>query len=434
MATPAVSLIPEARPEVEVNISDIVFLSNIYPRGQHKPALVQEYESALNLMPPIMLNQDGILIDGYHRYLAHKAAGRLTIKAVIVQTKDEDEAYLLSNELNCKHGDKLSLSDKRRNALRMYSMGLDRAEIMRRLSVAPSSLSEWFKDKEKIRREELKKRILDLWLACFTAQEIADQIGSTLQPVQDQIEKFRACDSDLKKNRKVSFSEEGWKTPLYNVWRFAECSNEVAIFGKSEQTILENCLYLYTDPLDIVVDVFGGAGSTVDVCIKRGRRYWCSDLNPIVERSHQIRKMDALKELPPLHNRWSEVSLTYLDPPYWRQAQGKYSDDPEDLSNMSLQDFNDSFSGLVRRIAEKQTHGNICLLISPTQYVADNRQVVDHAFDLRKLIEKSKNLRFENRVSCPWPSQQYKEPCVTWAKENRQLLVLNRELLIWKIV
>lgn len=47
---------------------------------------------------------------------------------------------------------------------------------------------------------------------------------------------------------------------------------------------MDNLLYLYTEPFDVVVDPFAGGGSTIDVCRKRFRRYWVSDRKPIVER------------------------------------------------------------------------------------------------------------------------------------------------------
>jgi DNA modification methylase len=37
---------------------------------------------------------------------------------------------------------------------------------------------------------------------------------------------------------------------------------------------VDNLLYFYTHPLDVVVDPFAGGGSTIDICKKRLRRYW----------------------------------------------------------------------------------------------------------------------------------------------------------------
>jgi site-specific DNA-adenine methylase len=110
-----------------------------------------------------------------------------------------------------------------------------------------------------------------------------------------------------------------------------------------------------------VVDPFAGGGSTIDVCKKRSRRYYTSDRKPIPERAHEIRQLDVVESLPALNNRWSEVALTYLDPPYWKQAEEKYSKDAADLANMTLEDFNKALSGIVNGIARKQSKGVVAL-------------------------------------------------------------------------
>jgi hypothetical protein len=46
--------------------------------------------------------------------------------------------------------------------------------------------------------------------------------------------------------------------PIYNIWKQQEKSNAVSHFGNSEVRWLDNLLYLYTNPFDIVVDPFVG--------------------------------------------------------------------------------------------------------------------------------------------------------------------------------
>ena len=92
--------------------------------------------------------------------------------------------------------------------------------------------------------------------------------------------------------------------------------------GSTEPRWLDNLLYFYTQPFDIVIDPFAGSGSTIEVCKKRLRRYWVSDRKPIPERAHEIRLWDMTEGLPPLHN-WRDVKLVYLDPPYWKQVEGE---------------------------------------------------------------------------------------------------------------
>jgi len=196
--------------------------------------------------------------------------------------------------------------------------------------------------------------------------------------------------------------------------------------------ILDNLLYMYTEPFDIVVDPFAGGGSTVDVCKKRLRRYWVSDRLPIVERL-DIRQADITEGSPPLHKRWSEVSLLYLDPPYWKQAEQKYSKDPEDLANMPLEDFYSALTDFVLACSEKMHPGaRIAMLMQPTQWKAEDKKVIDHNIEFIKRVHGDK-IRYRRRIDCPYESQQNNAQQVEWAKENKDVLEISRELIIWEV-
>jgi len=189
---------------------------------------------------------------------------------------------------------------------------------------------------------------------------------------------------------------------------------------------------MYTEPFDIVVDPFAGGGSTIDVCKKRLRRYWASDRLPIVERL-DIRQWDILDGPPPLHKRWSDVALLYLDPPYWKQAEGKYSEDEQDLANMELEDFYNALTTFVTDCAGKMRAGvHIALLMQPTQWKAPDRKIVDHVIDLILRLQNP-SLQYIRRFHCPYESQQCNAQQVEWAKENRDSLEISRELIIWEI-
>jgi len=109
----------------------------------------------------------------------------------------------------------------------------------------------------------------DLWLRCYTAEEIGAEVALSAKQVERELTDIS---SELKKCRKVTFSEDGFTPPIYNVWAFGKKTNNTAHFGNTEQRIVDNLLWLYTEPGDIVVDPFGGGGSTLDICTERGRR------------------------------------------------------------------------------------------------------------------------------------------------------------------
>lgn len=417
---------------ITIGLADVVYREDLYPRINPDAATIQRYAENLDVLPPIEINQHNILIDGYHRWTAHRKAEAQRIRAVVTETASEVELYALAIQRNSTHGLQMNEKDKRTVAIRLYASGtgLDKQQIAHVLSVSARSVNGYLSDIDKQLREERKQRIFDMWMAGHTTTEIA----ASLEMAQQTIDGLLPKTEDLPNSVKVlsQFQDQDFTAPLYNVWTFAKKTNEVSHFGNSEQRIVENLLYLYTEPFDIVFDPFAGGGSTIDVCRKRLRRYWVSDRKPIVEREAEIRLMDVAQELPPLNKRWSEVTLTYLDPPYWKQAEGQYSTDAEDLANMPLDQFTDTLIGIVSRIAEKQSRGAIALIIQPTQWKADGREFTDHVMHLVNGV-KSKRLTLENRISCPYSTQQANAQQVEWAKANRKLLVISRELIVWRL-
>ncbi len=72
------------------------------------------------------------------------------------------------------------------------------------------------------------------------------------------------------------------------------------------------------------------------------------------------------------------------------------------------------------------------LLIQPTQWLADDRRVVDHVVDLVHLLSGTR-LRYDKRIICPYASEQHNAQQVEWAKAHREVLTLNRELIVWQV-
>lgn len=420
---------------IEMALSDVVYRDDLYPRIKPDTATIQRYAENLEVLPPIEVNQHGILIDGYHRWTAHRKAEAPCIKAIVTETKTEVELFALAIQRNAIHGLQANDADKKMSAIRLYAggTGYSKDDIASLLSVSRRTISSYLSDVDKELREQRKQQIFSLWMACETLEAIGESVDTPLRTVADFVEEFAKSEA-LPKPQKLSatFQDAEFTPPLYNVWTFAKKTNGTSHFGNSEQRIVDNLLYLYTEPFDIVLDPFAGGGSTIDVCLKRMRRYWASDRKPIVERENEIRLLDIAENLPPLHKRWSEVTLTYLDPPYWKQAEGQYSDDAADLANMPLEQFTQSLISVVNRLAEKQTRGVIALLIQPTQWKSDERAFTDHVMHLVTGVNQNR-LTLENRVSCPYTTEQYNAQQVEWAKANKKLLVITRELIIWRV-
>jgi hypothetical protein len=424
----------------KIKLSEIIFDESIYPRVDghnvnHVQSLYDNLDSIDSENELIIVNQHLKILNGRHRHLAYlkKYDGKdIEIKVNVIETRDSLEDEDIAYELDAKAALKYSKEDRVNRCRKLYYRGFSLKEIAKRAYVSLSFATDATKKIREDEAEKQEKLIFDLYLQCYNEKEISNKINIPIQTISRKIMTLSQNNLKIKMGQTYE-NDSNFKLPIYNIRNYAKCTNDVTHFGKTEQNILDNLLYLYTKPFDIVLDPFAGGGSTIDVCKKRLRRYYVSDRKPIVERENEIRKLDIVDELPKLNKRWAEVTLTYLDPPYWKQAENQYSKDKEDLANQSLEDFTKNICSVVDNIAKKQSKGIIALIIQPTQWKAENKEFTDHVFHIINGI-KSKNLLLENRISCPYSTQQCTPQMVNWAKENKKLLVLSRELIIWRII
>lgn len=437
----------------EIKVCEVVFREDLYPRIETSAATVQKYAEDLDVLPPIEVNQNNELIDGWHRWTAHKKNEAEKIKAVVIKTKSDAELLELAIERNATHGLQLSQADKRDMARRIYAatpleeQGEKKGRLSQVLSVTERTVKNWLSRIDKDNKEKRDAEIFRLWLSCHQDKEIASAVGVTGQRVgqvmkekesfhflslvgefseiDDEKERWQAIEES---NRNNAEHATDFDPPIYNVWKQQTKSEGSNHFGNSEVRWLDNLLYLYTQPFDVVVDPFAGGGSTIDICKKRFRRYFVSDRKPIVEREKEIRQHDITESLPK-PPQWKDVKLVYLDPPYWKQAEGQYSNDPTDLGNMPLDEFNNALSKLIKDFSKKIKDAYIALIIQPTQWNAPEREFTDHVGDMLRMV----NLPVDMRYSVPYESQQCNAQMVEWSKENKRCLVLTREIVVWRV-
>jgi hypothetical protein len=423
----------------ELKLSEIIFDEVIYPRKDHDPDLVQRYVGVLDEIEAkqsfMSVAADNKLLDGKHRWLAyrtkHERDGDPMIKVFRYPITAPHDQLKLAAKLNSEHGWQLSEEDKKSTAIALYSYGCSYDDIKATLSVGKDKVRDWLSRTVKEQKERRNARIFDLWLACRTQEEIAEAVGCDQKTATNQIEDLRNLVLEDQIPKLAAEYAIDFEPPIYNIWKQQDKTLGSEHFGNTEVRWLDNLLYLYTKPFDVIIDPFAGGGSTINVCKKRFRRYYVSDRKPPVRLESEIRKHDLTEGLPK-PPQWKDVRLVYLDPPYWKQAEGKYSDDPTDLANMSLCDFNEELITIINGFAAKIRNGEpsyIALVISPTQYSAPDHEFTDHISDMLRAIKFSVDMRF----SVPYESQQYMAAQVEWAKANRKCLVLTREIIVWKV-
>ena len=372
-----------------IPVSAVVFRKDLYPRIDHSPQTVQQYAADLSVLPPVEVNQHNELIDGWHRWTAHRKAEAEEIAVTVTETASDVEFIELAIRRNAVHGLQLSIADKRDMAVQLYLPFASRpsaaraerkAELAEILSVDLTTVQGWTGRTDKEQRDKRDRAAWRLWLACHGQAEIAEATGFHQGELVDFIGKQRALFSD---KPAATYADSDWFP--YNVWKKQDKTNAVSHGGNTEAEWLDRLVWGYTEPFDIVIDPCAGGGSTIDICRKRLRRYLVSDINPIIERETEIRRHDAT-DGPLKPPQWKDVRLVYLDPPYWKQQE--YGNGPTDLSSMDADAFHDALARIIKGYAAKVPVGcKIALIIQPTQWKAPERRFTDHVAEMIRRID-----------------------------------------------
>ena len=415
-----------------IKVSDVIYRQDLYPRIEHNPTLVEQYAENIEVLPPIEVNQHNELIDGWHRWIAHKTVKAENIKVTVTETKNETEFLKLAIERNAKHGLQLSPADKKDMAQRIYYATPERererekVKLAALLSVSDRTIRSYLSQPDKDTKEARDKNIFNLWLSCHTQEEIAKIVGLDSHHVVNDV--ILSQTESLPKGQKWvdALHQRDFEIPIWNYWLEKTRSADLKFYKDNKQNWVDNLLYYYTKPFDAVVDPFGGNGSTIDICKKRMRRYWVSDRKPTAARENEIRKHDISDGLPNLP-RWKDVKLVILDPPEWRRA--RYTDDAQDLGNMTQEDYHNKVSTFINSFASKLSDARIALMISPTLWESPNHEYVDHLTEFHRLVK----LPQEMRIFIELDKGRCTEEMLEWARTNKECLVISRYIIIWKV-
>ena len=85
-------------------------------------------------------------------------------------------------------------------------------------------------------REERKAKIKEMYLKCYTSEEIGEAVGLSKDQANEQVCRIL---EDFPKSVKVTFSEEDFAPPIYNVWTFAKKTNAIVAGNYSNKISLK---------------------------------------------------------------------------------------------------------------------------------------------------------------------------------------------------
>lgn len=411
-------------------IDQIRYVKEFQPRLEVSDAWIEQLRTALDKLPPVKVARGSILVDGYHRWQAHLREGAGFIDVQDLGDLTDDEIYWEAVRLNATPGKQLSLKDKRDIAASRYPK-MDPAiavkELAERLSVDERSVQRWTKDARAAQAQERQVKAWDRWLDCLDEREIGVELDTPKTTVHNWlVQKRQLSETDRPLN--ASDDKPTGSVQHFDIWQFPttdrDGGGQQSYFGAVPPQVMENLLWFYTEPGHIVVDLFAGSGTTVDVAKAMARRVWAADIRGHHYSPHlPIHQHDVATGWPEAAPR--RADLVFLDPPYWKQAAGRYSSEPNELAEMSLDDFYASWWKIAEACLEHTDR--IAYIISPTQN--DDGSVVDHATDMLRPFAAN-GWSVERRIIVPYSTQQATGQQVTWARENKRMLKLYRDLVV----
>lgn len=401
-------------------IEKIILRKDLWPRIELDVKLVQKYKDCLDMLPPVDINQNDILIDGYHRLMAFKSEKREEIPCNIIQTESEKQILKLAIQKNASFGKQLSPEEKKKWAIEFIGE-MNTEELAKLLSVHMVTIQVWTKNKRDQLKEERDQKIIKLYLRAWnSSRRVAKQIGTgcdqkTVMNVIHQV----------KNNEEIFKIPQAFKPQLYDVWNYSKADNQIKYPGNVPQDIIEQLLYYYTEPFDIVFDPFGGGGITIDACKKWFRRYYVSDINILPEREENMRKWDITEGMPP---DLPKPNLIFLDPPYYKKKESDYI--KGSISSMGREDYLDVFKTLFKNCYERLSQNGILAFLMSNYINYENPKKSIFLVDYQKLIPSDFTLLYE--IQCPLSTQQYQPFQVDKAKKEKKILIISRNLLIFK--
>ena len=411
----------DATRTVAVNVSDVEFVKELYPRLREDDAAIERYRAALDRLPPIVVARGRVLVDGFHRWQAYRREGVDEIQAVDLGDLTDTEILRESVKRNATHGHQLSGKDKAKMADLLWRGGTrDSADLCDLLSITESTLDTYLRDAKRDEKAEQQAKAWDLWLDCWTQEAIAAALDVPRSTVEGWL---------TKSGSDPVFVNAPESRQHFDVWQFPPARDNSAgstsYFGVLPPQVVENLLWFWTEPGDIVFDPFAGSGTTIDVAKRMGRRVFASDRKPSTP-TLPIHEWDITDGWP--DDAPAKADLILLDPPYWQQAAGKYSEDAADLGNMERDGFSDAWAAIVKTCTDHLADGGrIAYIISPTQL--EDGSVVDHATEMLAPFRDA-GMAVDRRIIVPYSTQQATGQQVEWARDKKRMLKLYRDLVV----
>ncbi len=217
---------------------------------------------------------------------------------------------------------------------------------------------------------------------------------------------LRAIRNEQKKDSEPLFSpiikpSDNWNFSTVQYGRIDEKLEEYRGYIPGE--IYANCFWYYVKPGDLVIAPMAGSGQVLRVY--EARQEWMGqhvydfklkmfDLTPHGKYKDLITQHDLTKSFPVVN-----PDYIVMDIPYYGMVNQQYSDKPEDLANMILEDWRVAMAAIAKNCAIAQKVGTLCTVISPNYRDFTKKQIFIVTDIIRSLWELAGYVLYDKAYS-----------------------------------
>jgi ParB family chromosome partitioning protein len=401
--------------------------------------------AAHGVLVPLIATPGGVIISGVRRWRAAQALGLRAIPVVTHTFEDELAERWAILEHN-RHREKTVTQKLREAEEREAIVAAWNAQRQREAGVAgaqggrghkkplPKNLGKGFDRHARMTAAVVARDVgfgsHETYRKAKRLKEAADAGDTRAQQLLAAVDRGEKTISAAHKDliRKTERPSGQFNPKLWDVWivKARDSAFGISHPGNIPAAIVENTLYYFCPEGGLVVDPFAGGGVTVDVAKAMGRRCLAYDISP---RRPDIVKHDIRNGFPA---EARGCDLVFMDPPYWSMLKDRYPD--SSISSLTFAEWKAFLSTLARACFTVLRDGGHAAFLIQNQTgkdLPDGWDYIDHVF-LAWEAFRAVGFRPVRRIACPMDPESLHPHQVSWAKSNKRMLGLVRDLVIYR--
>lgn len=370
---------------------------------------------------PLVVNSDRTVLSGHRRLRAARELGLTTLPCIIQDPEDEALAIVEFNRYRRK-----TVSELMREAERLLAIETELAKDRQRFGAKSGEAKGRTQEKVAqalgIGHDTQLSKLKKVWQAAKANPQIAAKLK--------EIDAGKASINSVFKAISPKAKEDlfGFDLQVYSIWSFAQADLTLGMAhpGRIPGQVVQNLVYYYTKPGDLVVDPFGGGGITVDVCKEMNRRCLVTDIAPVRK---DILQWDISNGFP---REAYGCNLIFLDPPYWNMLEAEYKALSQDTAAaLSLEDFQDWLANCIGAAFDTlQSGGHLAIIMMPQMWkLPDGIPYIDWPFEARISMDGAGFVPVA-RIVERWPTSTWTAQQVVDAKESKRMLQVHGDIIV----